>query len=147
MFGSKIPFNFEIGGLISTDPLSSISVSFNPLTHLVDYDSTTNTSGIQEGFEANDYEIIIGKYKQSLVNLEESDGIEDVVLIQPVESLKNLLLPPYTLNAQNTSHSISYTKTLYDATVASIIQMNIFITYLVHYQKHCLLLRIFGILD
>ncbi len=119
-YAQVIPFNFEIGGLVSTDPLSNVSVSFNPLTHLVDYDSTTNTSGIQEGFEANDYEVIIGKYKQSLVNLEESDGIEDVVLIQPVESLKNLLLPPYTLNAQNTSHSVSYTKTLYDATVASI---------------------------
>lgn len=114
------PFNFELGGVLSQNLLSSVTVGFEFLSHLVDYDTTLNPTGIQEGYEANEYEVIIGKYKQSLINSEVSDGIEDVVVIQPAESLKNLLNPPYILNVQNTSHSFNYTKNFYDATVNNI---------------------------
>lgn len=116
-YAEVVPFNFESGGVIDSGGSSQISLSFEKLSHLVDYDATTNPSGLQEGYEADDYEVIIGKYKQSLLDPYTISGIEDVVLM-PAETLKDVFVDPFILNAQNTIHAVQYIKAMYDGTVA-----------------------------
>lgn len=118
-YAEIVPFNFEQGGALDTGSSSQIALSFDKLSHLVDYDATTNPNGLQEGFEADEYEVIIGKYKQSLLDPYTISGIEDIVLMG-AESLKNVVEDPFILNAQNTIHTASYIKAMYDGTVAFI---------------------------
>lgn len=108
-YADVTPFNWQLNGSPNDSALATLDTQFNFLTHLADYDTLLNPTGIRKGFLANDYEIIIGKYIQSLVDPYKIDGFEDVV-VMPVLSLK-------TLGIQNLPHNASFLKSAYDAVV------------------------------
>ena len=111
-YAEPVPFNWQLGGVLVDTPNGTLNTKFDFLTHLVDFDAINNPSGIREGFLANNYEIIIGKYTQDLVNPYVIAGVQDVV-VMPFLSLKNPLQAPNILDAQNLQHVAVFTNATY----------------------------------
>lgn len=98
-YADVIPFNWQRNGVPNDSSLATLDTQFDFLTHLVDLDIATPT---YEGFEANQYEVIIGEYVQSLENPYLIDDVQNVV-VMPAESLK-------LSNVQISNHTKTYTK-------------------------------------
>lgn len=97
-YSEVIPFNWQTNGAL--DDNGSLEVQFPSLTHLVDINKI-------EGFEATEFDIIIGKYIQSSLDPYRTDGITEIVIVDTV-SLKN----PFT-GEQNTTHTSLITQSTY----------------------------------
>jgi hypothetical protein len=103
-YSKVVPFNFSYQGAVSSNPSADVTIQFNALTHLIDVNNS-------EGFDADHYEVIIGKYTQSQTNLYTPVSIEDVVVLGN-ETLKDLS------GVQNPTHSKTYRKSYYDSLVS-----------------------------
>jgi hypothetical protein len=75
-----IQFNWQLAGKSSDDTAAFLNFSIDKLTHLLD---TT----VLEGFRANSYDIIIGKYVQDITDFTKTTGVQDVVILP--QSLKD----------------------------------------------------------
>lgn len=108
-YADVIPFNWQLAGLPSDDITATLNTQFDFLSHLVD-------NNIKEGFEAENYEIIIGKYTQSLADPYTISGIEDVV-VMPLVSLKDPTQAPNIPGEQNFVHELTFVRNTYDVVV------------------------------
>lgn len=105
-YAEVIPFNWQEGGLPSDSTSATLDVRFDFLTHLVDIDTAR-----LEGFNATGFEIIIGKYTQSLADPYISTGVEDVVVLTAVDLIDSMT------NLQYTNHTTTITRSTYDTAV------------------------------
>jgi hypothetical protein len=110
-FAEVVPFNWQQGQLLSDSTTALLDTLFPSMTHLVDINKT-------EGFLADNYEIIIGKYTQSLIDPFLIAGVEDVV-VMAAKSLKDITLPPNLPGVQNTNHTATFSRSIYDSTVTA----------------------------
>lgn len=71
-YAEVIPFNFQTNGKVNNSS-GDIQIDFTALSHLVD-------NNVLTGFEADTYEIIIGRYVASVANIYEVASITDTVI-------------------------------------------------------------------
>lgn len=111
-YSKVIPFNFQSNGKINNTATGTIDIQVPQLTHLVEL---SGTERLNEGFEADQFEIIIGKYIQDVNDVSLISGIEDVVVM--VTTTQNDLLSG---GVQVNPHATSYTFTEYTDHVTNI---------------------------
>lgn len=101
-------FNFQLNNSIDRSAAGDVQLDFDFLTHLIDVNNL-------EGFDANTFEIIIGKYVADLSDPYKIGSVTNIMVMTlgPGNALKNLG------NVQFPSHTITYTKNDYDTLVSS----------------------------
>lgn len=98
-YAETIPFNFQTSGVVNNTS-GQIELELPFLTHLVDNATLT-------GFQADEWEVIIGKYVPKVDNIYEIGGTTDVTY------LENESLTLFSGLAQSTSKLMTITKAQY----------------------------------
>lgn len=104
-YSEVIPFNFQLGGVIDQQN-GQVEVTLPFLTHLVD---NTNTLG----YQADEWEVIIGRYVASVDNLYVAGGTTDIVYLEPQA------LTLFSGLNQSTSKSMTLTRAQYNAALGT----------------------------